>query len=180
MGGAELSHNDKFIKVMGEYATYGFAVALPALYRYPVQLRGIMHWVLPESQKLRSLLKEAEEVVQPYVSQRDLLRASGAKVPNDAFEWVREISSPESWTPATFFCGLSVNSIHTTGDLLLETIGRVAENPELFQLLREEIVAAFTKHGLEKGALLDMKLLDSVMKECQRLMPVLQGTISIH
>jgi len=162
---------------MSDYTNYGFNVAVPALKRYPANMRWILHWFLPEARKMRELLKRTTDVISPYIERREALKATGAKVPNDGFEWVNEVSNPENWDSVTFFLALGANSIHTTTDLMLETVERLAERSELIQPIREEIVAAFQKHGLEKGSLGDMKLLDSVMKESQRLKPLLLSMI---
>lgn len=50
-----------------------------------------------------------------------------------------------------------------------ETMIRIAQHPELFQVLRNEIVEVLGKDGLKKTALYNLKIMDSVFKESQRL-----------
>lgn len=65
--------------------------------------------------------------------------------------------------------GLSLVAIHTTSDLLQEVMIRIASRPELFQVLRNEIVEVLGRDGLKKTALYNLKIMDSVIKESQRL-----------
>ena len=65
--------------------------------------------------------------------------------------------------------GLSLVAIHTTSDLLQEAMIRIAQHPELFQVLRNEIVEVLGRDGLKKTALYNLKTMDSVLKESQRL-----------
>lgn len=50
---------------------------------------------------------------------------------------------------------------------------RIALNPEYFELLRKEIVDVLGSRGLSKQSLTDLKLMDAVIKETQRLKPVI-------
>ncbi|KAI8239423.1 Cytochrome P450 monooxygenase eqxH [Colletotrichum sp. SAR 10_99] len=52
----------------------------------------------------------------------------------------------------------------------------LAQHPELFQPLREELVRVLGTEGLKKSALNNLKLMDSVLKESQRLKPALLCT----
>lgn len=68
-----------------------------------------------------------------------------------------------------FRIGLSLVAIHTTSDLLQEVMIRIAQHPELFEVLRNEIVEVLGRDGLKKTALYNLKTMDSVLKESQRL-----------
>ncbi|KAJ0275931.1 hypothetical protein Brms1b_011792 [Colletotrichum noveboracense] len=52
----------------------------------------------------------------------------------------------------------------------------LAQHPELFQPLREELARVLGTEGLKKSALNNLKLMDSVIKESQRLKPALLCT----
>ena len=62
-------------------------------------------------------------------------------------------------------------AIHTTTDLLTETMQNIMLHPELVLELREEIVNVLSADGWKKTSLYNLKLLDSVIKESQRLRP---------
>ena len=55
----------------------------------------------------------------------------------------------------------------------------LAQNPEILEPLRKEIVDTLQQHGWKKAALYNMKLLESVNRESQRLKPVTNGKQSI-
>lgn len=70
---------------------------------------------------------------------------------------------------------LSIAAIHTTSDLMSEIMTQLARHPEMFQPLRQEVVEVLSRDGLKKTALYNLKLMDSVIKECQRLKPITLG-----
>lgn len=74
-----------------------------------------------------------------------------------------------------FRIALSLFAIHTTSDLMSEIMRQLARNPEVFKPLREEVVEVLSRDGLKKTALYNLKLMDSVIKECQRLKPITLG-----
>lgn len=130
---------------------------------------------MPKCWEARRLLSEAHAILAPHVAKREALLASGETPPEDGLEWMRHVPNPEAWDPATFQVSLALNAIHTTTDLLVTTMSQIARHDELFGPMREEVIRALTTHGLTKAALGDMKLMDSVMKESQRLKPMLLG-----
>jgi len=67
---------------------------------------------------------------------------------------------------------LSFVAIHTTADMITQLMFDLAQNPELIQPLRDEVAAVLGTEGWKKTSLYKMKLLDSVLKECQRLRPI--------
>lgn len=173
--GEELCRDEEWTRVSAEYTRLAFGELHATLHEYNRAIRPLVHWFMPKAWKTRRLLNEAHQILAPYLARREALRASGETLPDDALEWVRHVPNPEAWDPTTFQISLALNAIHTTTDLLLTTMTRIAQHPELFQPLREEIVRAFTAHGLQKTALADLRLLDSVTKESQRLKPVMLG-----
>ncbi|KAK1035426.1 hypothetical protein LTR74_018885, partial [Friedmanniomyces endolithicus] len=67
--------------------------------------------------------------------------------------------------------GLAISSIHTTTQLLTQTLIDMCMHPALLEPLRKEVTAATEEHGFTTAGLYNMKLLDSVIKETQRLKP---------
>jgi fumitremorgin C monooxygenase len=66
----------------------------------------------------------------------------------------------------------TASSIHNTSDLLGKIILRICQRPDLIEPLRREIVAAFDGgSGAQHHSLGKLKLMESVMKETQRLEP---------
>ncbi|KAF5983389.1 gibberellin cluster-GA14-synthase [Fusarium bulbicola] len=59
-----------------------------------------------------------------------------------------------------------------TTDFFTQVMFDIAQNPELVELLREEVISMLGKQGWSKNSLYNLKLMDSVLKESQRLKPI--------
>ena len=57
-------------------------------------------------------------------------------------------------------------------DLVTQVIYDLAQNPEIIEPLRKEIIDVLTEGGWKKTSLYNLKLMDSVIKETQRLKPL--------
>lgn len=127
-------------------------------------------------------LNQARALLKPIVAERNRLKLEAAKKSepalryNDALEWIDEESQGTADT-AVFQMSLSFAAIHTTSDLLGQTMTRIANDPSLAEDLRKEIVQVISTDGLTKLALANLKLMDSTMKETQRINP---NTICKH
>lgn len=66
---------------------------------------------------------------------------------------------------------VSVAAIHTSTDLACKVIVDLARNSEIIQPLRDEIVSVLGAGGWQKTSFYNMKLLDSCIKESQRMAP---------
>ncbi|KAI3393843.1 hypothetical protein diail_3570 [Diaporthe ilicicola] len=136
-----------------------------------------VHWFLPSVQKLRAQIQDANNIIVPLVHRRRAMRAeaiaSGQPEPrfNDAIDWFEEFFDGKPYDPVGLQINLSVGAIHTTTDLLYWTMICIADHPEYFNLLREEIIRVLSSEGWKKTSLYNLKLLDSVIKESQRLKP---------
>lgn len=86
------------------------------------------------------------------------------------------ILPPEAADNVSLFrIALSLFAIHTTSDLMSEVMTQLARHPEVFEPLRQEVIEVLSRDGLKKTALYNLKLMDSVIKECQRIKPVTIG-----
>lgn len=95
---------------------------------------------------------------------------------DDSIEWFQK-ESKRRIDPATIQITLSNVAIHTTTDLLQQVMIDLAHKPELFEPLRQEVISVLSAEGLKKTALYNLKLMDSVLKESQRLKPVMFGKL---
>lgn len=124
---------------------------------------------------------KAKDIITPVIEERRKARAESAargEPPtfyNDAIEWLEEESKGVSYDAAVTQLSLSMAAIHTTSDLLTETLLRLARRPALIEELRKEITEVLQAEGWKKTSLYNMKLLDSVIKESQRLRPISMG-----
>lgn len=180
--GDQLCRDEKWLEITKEYTVTMFTAA-HALHAYPRALRKLVHWFVPECKKLRSQFVEAKRVIAPVIDKRRKLRTkareAGQPVPefNDALDWANQEAAIQRATcdPASFQLTLSVAAIQSSSDLLEQVMLDLANHQDMFQPLREEIVTALRADGWKKTSLYNMKLLDSVMKESQRMKPLDMG-----
>ncbi|KAF7552407.1 hypothetical protein G7Z17_g4367 [Cylindrodendrum hubeiense] len=131
-----------------------------------------------ECRLIRGQVAQARKILLPVVQQRREARqqaiAEGKQVPSfdDALDWFEDESKGRDYDPVMCQLMLSFVAIHTTTDLMTEVMLKIAENSDLFDSLRKEITDVLRAEGWKKSALADMKLLDSVIKESQRLRPI--------
>ncbi|KAK2001900.1 ent-kaurene oxidase [Colletotrichum falcatum] len=175
--GDELCRNEDWLAITKSYTVNAFLSA-QILRPYPYWTRFVAQWFLPQCKNLRQQMSDGRRIIEPVLQRRRSLRErarqEGKPVPsfNDGIDWFEEESGGREYDMAACQLGLSVAAIHTTTDLLVETILRIAENPSLFDALRKEIFAVLNAEGWRKTALVNMKLMDSVLKETQRLKPI--------
>jgi cytochrome P450 len=175
--GESLCRDDEWVRASGDYTVQSFKTG-DILRTYPRWSRPFVHWLLPSCWTLRKKLAEAIQCLKPHLERRSVIsaeaEAQGKPSPfDDSIEWYKKEGSTRN--PALLQISLSLVAIHTTSDLLMETLFNIAQHPDLFQPLREEITDVLTTEGLKKTALYNLKLMDSVIKESQRLRPVLLG-----
>ncbi|KAF5720980.1 ent-kaurene oxidase [Fusarium mundagurra] len=177
--GEELCRDEEWTKVSSEYTLMVFSCINP-LRKYPRWLRPYIHWFLPQCWAVRAKLNEARQCLKPHIERRNAIKkqalAEGKPCPfDDSLEWFEK--EYEKHDPAKEQIAVSIVAYHTTSDLLAETLLNLCQYPELLQELREEIVTVLTAEGgLTKAAMYNLKLMDSVIKESQRMRPILLGT----
>jgi cytochrome P450 len=178
--GEEISHNDEWVDVSVNYVIDAFE-AMRELRGWPSVLRPLVHWFMPTTQKLRKHMESARSIIANELERRDLIRAG--KLPEDdpprirdALDWFKETAEANNVTNFNISraqVGLSLAAIHTTSNLLTNIMYDLAAYPEYIQPLRDEICAVAAEDGvLKKTSLLKLKLMDSVMKESQRMHPL--------
>ena len=123
-------------------------------------------------------MRATQAALEPHLQRREKIKAAalarGESSPfNDSIEWYEQEGS--TLNPAINQVSLSVVAIHTTTDLLCEAMINIATHPELFKPMREEVVRVLSSQGLKKTALYELQLMDSVLKETQRLKPIQLG-----
>lgn len=126
---------------------------------------------------MRQQLAQARALINVVIDQRRAVKqeaaAKGEEVPayNDAIDWAEMECKGQAYDAAVFQLALSFAAIHTTTDLLAQTMLFLANEPNLITPLREEIVQILKAEGWRKTALYNMKLMDSALKETQRTKP---------
>ncbi|KAF1981076.1 cytochrome P450 [Aulographum hederae CBS 113979] len=176
--GPEFARNEKWLKIATDY-TVSLIVCSRLMKLIPAPLRPILHWVLPPNYYLRKQASTARKMIDAERIKRKAERekaAAAGKKPGkiiDSLAWMEELHATRGgkFDFAGGQLGMTFAAIHTTSDMLVKCLYNMCERPEYFGLLREEMVACLKKYGWKKTTLFEMKLLDSFMKETQRLTP---------
>ncbi|CVL02157.1 gibberellin cluster-C20-oxidase [Fusarium mangiferae] len=178
--GDQLCRNEAWLKITKTYTT-NFYTASTNLRMFPRSIRPLAHWFLPECRKLRQERKDAIGIITPLIERRRELRraalAAGQPLPvfHDAIDWSEQeaeaAGTGASFDPVIFQLTLSLLAIHTTYDLLQQTMIDLGRHPEYIEPLRQEVVQLLREEGWKKTTLFKMKLLDSAIKESQRMKP---------
>ncbi|KAI8211232.1 Cytochrome P450 monooxygenase [Colletotrichum sp. SAR 10_76] len=176
--GEELCRNEEWTKASGDYTITAFK-ATDKVRAWPRLLRPIVHWAMPVCQDLRQQLVKANNALEPHIKKRNAIKAAAlAKGQPSPFDdlvewWETEYGPSNEHARHQSKLTLTVVAIHTTSDLLQQTMIDIAMNPEILAPLREEVITVLGSQGLKKTALYNMKLMDSVIKESQRMKPAL-------
>ncbi|KJK68168.1 Cytochrome P450 [Aspergillus parasiticus SU-1] len=135
---------------------------------------------IPPGLRLRGLLEEARLLLAPFIAKR---KSAGAFVQQgsvsepgksiDAMDWLDEVARGRPYDPLLAQLGLSFVTIDTTTDFLFNLLCDLSANEELLKALRDEIVGVIGAEPISKPSLQKLKIMDSVMKESQRMRPPL-------
>lgn len=128
-----------------------------------------------------------KSIIDKEIERRQLIRdgklAAEDDLPPDTLDWFEQLSNTMG-LPVNVSHGqmaLSLAAIHTTSNLLTNVMYDLAAHPEYMQPLRDEIRAVVAEDGtLKKTSLLKLKLMDSVMKETQRMSPVSMSEYNLN
>lgn len=85
-----------------------------------------------------------------------------------------------AYEPELAQVSISVAAIHTTSDLLSKMICVLATHPEILASLRAEVAEVLGREGWKKTSLYGLKMMDSCIRETQRLMPIGIGQWALH
>ncbi|KAI6339854.1 hypothetical protein MCOR25_011236 [Pyricularia grisea] len=172
--GQELCNDEKWIKASTHYVRTVFKHR-GQISAWPRILRPFAYRFMPASREIQQALQACRDVLQPHVGKRAALNkeavARGEPKPyHDSLEWfAAEIK--HGYDPAIAQITMSLVAIHTTTDLLTQTMADLAGHPELIESLRREVIEVLGAHGLKKAAFQKLVLMDSCFKESQRMRP---------
>jgi cytochrome P450 len=176
--GNELCYRNEWID-----ASIGYTVdvmgAGRSLKAWPARFRGIAAKFDPlvrRSQEHRDAIKK---FLGPVITERKANAGKpGWEKPDDMLQWMIEKSGDfgihDDEYMATVQLGVGLVSIHSTTITCTQALYDLASKPEYKQPLRDEIMQALKdSNGIfTKEALYNCKLLDSFVKESQRLNPI--------
>lgn len=178
--GEEFVEDERWIEASSNYATKVFAAG-ERLSLWPGYLRSTVHWFLPYCQELRKNIAMCRRVVEGKLQERAKAQASKEKLGEDpddvedTLKWMNKVAQGRTFDPTKIQLTLSMAAIHTTTDMVTWLLMCLAQDPAAVKALREEILTVLKAEGWKKTALYNLKLLDSAMKESQRLKPNVLG-----
>ncbi|KAJ5155044.1 uncharacterized protein N7500_010483 [Penicillium coprophilum] len=149
--------------------------AILALHKCPAVLRPVLHWLLPPCQKLRREIGTARKLID---SSLEISRKNPQTEKFSSVAWIDAFASGKKYDAAMVQLRLANASIHSSADLLVKVLINLSDQPGLIQDLREEIISVLGENGWRSSTLNQLKLVDSVLKESQRLHPVTTGSFS--
>lgn len=172
--GKELARSPAWLQIAKQYTVDIFAASI-LLHLLPATLQPFANWLLPISWRLRRHVQDARMIMHHEIE------AAQARVLNNknttdgktqsagSLDWMMQITGNRAFDYAAGQLGLSVAAIHTTSEMATKAILQLCNHPEVIPHLREEACNTLTTHGWTKYALSQMELLDSFLKEVQRL-----------
>ncbi|KAM3417117.1 hypothetical protein BST61_g8693 [Cercospora zeina] len=166
--GKRLGTSKRWLKISEDYLTCtGYAMFWLSLLPRPIA--SVLHWLIPSCHSLRSLVREAAEVIEDEMRARDFEKAKGC----DSITWLSDESQARGrrLEIADFVClqlGSSVSANHSTSEALLQALLHICEYPEASGALRKEIVSVVGSRGWSKTSFNQLRLMDSFLSESQR------------
>lgn len=178
--GEELCRNPEWLKLTKEYTVSG-PMAATFLHLFPRPLRPLMACFLPITRALRRQLRQSLAIMQPFLEKRRLEKEAflregkSPKAYADAAEWFEQVAKGTKFNAHYLQLGLAFAAVHSSADALNHAMLEILQKPEIIQPMREEIISVLGTDEWSKRTLFKLRLMDSVLKESQRLKPVLLG-----
>lgn len=174
--GPELARDPDWQNVILTY-TLNLFNGVRALRAWPGYMRPWIHHFLPQTTTCRKQLKLARTLLKPELEKRDRAKkealAAGRAPPiyEDTIAWMEEMAAGRPFDPAATQLAFAISAMHTTSELMKQVLVDICIHPELIQPLRDEANAAVAESGWTTAGVFKMQLLDSVIKETQRVKP---------
>jgi cytochrome P450 len=175
--GKELCRNKRWLEIAKRYTVEAF-VASFLMRMVPSLLRPVAYWFIPQCRFCRKAVRDAHQIIDPEVDRRvaavNAALAKGEKPQKtaDAIGWLHEVSRGRKVDYVNAQLSLTLAAIHTTTETTSQAIFDLCEYPEVADELRREIIEVIGEHGWAKTSLYKLKLMDSFLKEGQRVRPM--------
>ncbi|KAL2857577.1 cytochrome P450 [Aspergillus pseudodeflectus] len=180
--GDQICRNPDWLRITVAYAVDSFFAA-EALRLWPSFLRSLVAPFLPTVRKIQSELEEARQIIAPVLERRKAEKQAATErgrepeAYHDAMEWMEQCAKGREYDAAVAQLSLSLAAIHTTSDMLTQVLYDICACDGLIEEMRKEIVDVIRAEGWTKMTLNQLKLMDSVLKESQRLKPTTIATM---
>ncbi|KAI1438953.1 cytochrome P450 [Xylaria sp. CBS 124048] len=174
--GAELCRNRRWLEIAKTYTVDSFMLA--QLMRVaPAVLRPLTYLLLPHSSRLRKSVRDARAMIVPEIKKRqeviNAARAAGLKPPkiSDTLGWMYDVAKGRDVDFVSGQLSMTMAAIHTTTEGLCRALMDLCKYPAIVDQLREEIISVVGGEGWSKTTLYKLRLMDSFLKESQRMTP---------
>ncbi|KAL2009416.1 hypothetical protein VTN00DRAFT_5223 [Thermoascus crustaceus] len=175
--GPELARNPEWQDLLITY-TINMFQSVRVLRSWSDFLRPLVHWFLPECRKCRQQARLVRSMLKPLFERRARAKAAAAggqktssKDSENTIDWIEQATARRPLDAVGAQLGFAIAALHTTTELLRQTLLDICAHPELIQPIRDEVKRAVDESGWTTAGLFKMQLLDSVIKETQRLKP---------
>ena len=151
--------------------------AASRLRQWPRFLRPLIVRIDPSYHIVKDQLARADALIKPIIGKRTAAGFSAEEKKKNAIYWADAISKEygvQCWQTGVQL-NLALSAIHTTSDLVTDTMYNLMQHPEAIIALREEIIEVIGHDGIQTSMLPNLRLMDSALKESQRLKPVFSG-----
>ncbi|KAF4546155.1 Cytochrome P450 [Lasiodiplodia theobromae] len=171
--GDKLCRDPEWIRVSGDY-TGAIFMSIQSLRKYPKFLQPIMYYLglIPEIKALDKLEEKATEIIEKEVARQNALGPDN--VDSNSLKWFADVAKQKKiseYNPVFAQLALTIAAIHTTSMSLTNVLFDLIAHPDLIAELRQEIIAVIGTDGWKKTSLGNLRLMDSALKESQRLNP---------
>ncbi|TDZ29595.1 Cytochrome P450 monooygenase 1 [Colletotrichum spinosum] len=151
---------------------------------WPRWSRKYVHWFLPELQDVRARLKEINHLLEPHVQRRIVAREQrqrDGKQPLkslDSVDWALDAAKGRPFDVVGCQLALTIAALHTSSNTTWNSLLDIVYDQDIIQPLREETIRVVQEDGgLQTVSLAKLDLLDSCMKESQRMHPIQYGVM---
>ncbi|KAJ5134444.1 hypothetical protein N7476_002350 [Penicillium atrosanguineum] len=175
--GEKICRNPDWLRITVDYTVNAFQAG-NKLRLWPELTRPVVAYFLSSTRKVQHQLREAERIIKPVLDERkrdkEIALKEGKELPryNDAIDWLEQVSKGRPYDPAALQLTFSWVAIHTTSDMVTQAIYDLCERQELVEELRKEAISVVSSEGWKKSAMYKLQLMDSFLKESQRMKPI--------
>ncbi|KAI0425343.1 cytochrome P450 [Xylaria sp. FL1042] len=175
--GEALCRNRRWLDIAKTFTVDTFVLTALMRMATPI-LRPFVYLMVPASSRLRKAVRDTHTIVQPEVEKRkaavDAARAAGVKPPKtaDTLGWMYELAKGADMDFAYGQLSLSMAAIHTTTEGAGRALLDLCKYPKIAQQLRDEVIEVIGREGWAKTTLYKLRLMDSFLKESQRVTPL--------
>ncbi|KAH8756400.1 cytochrome P450 monooxygenase [Diaporthe sp. PMI_573] len=173
--GPELAKNQRWIELNAQYTVVAIA-AVQALRPWPRFLLPLVHHFHPRTKAVRAILSECRQIMGPIVRKRLQSKKGDVKpaASETALDWFDEVAATlgQSYDPTVAQLTFAVAALHSTTDHLCQILIDLRDKAEVVAAVRTELVGAVARNGWNQTALSQLTLMESIMKESQRMKPI--------